>query len=344
LYKSHVPFLFAIVAALSLNAGSREVAAQDATTFSDHMQQLWSKLRGNQQPAGIAMSNGRIEAQQVLVSAKFAGRVADILVEEGQIVDAGAVIARMDTSELDAQLSGAEADVRRSETGVASAEATIAQRQSELTLAHQELDRAFDLSATGSGTRQQLDLRRSQLVVAEATSRSALASRDEAQAALDVARAEVARIRSQLDDAVLKAPRRGRVEYKLVQSGEVVAAGAPVATLLDLADVYMTVFLPARTAGRLAFGDEARIILDPAPDYVVPATISFVAAEAQFTPKAVETQDEREKLMFRVKLRIASDLLKQYETRVKTGVRGVGYVRTDLAATWPPQLAVKLPQ
>jgi HlyD family secretion protein len=308
------------------------------------MQELWDRLRGSERLAGVVMSNGRIEAQQVLVSAKFTGRVANVFVEEGQIVDAGAVIARMDTSELDAQLSGAEAEARRSETGVASAEAIIAQRESELILAHQQLDRASNLSSTGSGTLQQLDLRRSQLAVAEAASRSAAASRDEAQAALDAARAEVARIHSQLDDAALKAPRRGRVEYKLVQTGEVVAAGAPIATLLDLADVYMTVFLPARTAGRLAFGDEARIVLDPAPDYVVPATISFVAAEAQFTPKTVETDDEREKLMFRVKLRIASDLLKQYETRVKTGVRGVGYVRTDPAGAWPAQLAVKLPQ
>ncbi|OEC95657.1 MULTISPECIES: HlyD family efflux transporter periplasmic adaptor subunit [unclassified Rhizobium] len=344
MHKSHVPFLFAVVAILSLNAGSHDAVARDAATLSDQVQELWNKLRGSEPLPGIATSNGRIEAQQVLVSAKFAGRVADVLVEEGQIVDAGAVIARMDTSELDAQLSGAEAEVRRSETGVATAEATIAQRGSELTLARLELERASDLSATGSGTRQQLDLRRSQLAVAEAVSRSALASRDEAQAGLDAARAEVARVRSQLDDAILKAPRRGRVEYKLVQSGEVVAAGAPIATLLDLTDVYMTVFLPARAAGRLAFGDEARIILDPAPGYVVPATISFVAAEAQFTPKTVETEDEREKLMFRVKLRIASGLLKQYETRVKTGVRGVGYVRTDPAAAWPPQLAVKLPQ
>ncbi|MFJ6327522.1 MULTISPECIES: HlyD family secretion protein [unclassified Rhizobium] len=226
--------------------------ARDAATLNDRVQELWNKLRGTDQLRGIATPNGRIEAQQVLVSAKLAGRVADVLVEEGQIVDAGAVIAQMDTSELGAQLLGAEADVRRSETGVATAEATIAQRGNELTLARLGLERASDLSVTGSGTRQQLDLRRSQLAVAEAVSRSALASRDETQAGLDAARAEAARLRSQLDDAILKAPRRGRVEFKLVQSGEVVAAGAPIATLPDLTDVYVTVFLPARAAGRLS--------------------------------------------------------------------------------------------
>lgn len=142
---------------------------------------------------------------------------------------------------------------------------------------------------------------------------------------------------------MLTAPVSGRVQYKLVQPGEVVAAGAPVVTLLDLTDVYMTIFLPAAEAGRLAIGDEARLVLDPAPQYVIPAKVTFVAADAQFTPKSVETSDEREKLMFRVKLAIAPDLLKSYEARVKTGVRGIAYVRTASNAIWPADLAVKLP-
>jgi len=114
--------------------------------------------------------------------------------------------------------------------------------------------------------------------------------------------------------------------------------------MIDLSDVSMTIFVPAHAAGQLAIGDEARIILDPAPQYVVPATVSFVSSTAQFTPKTVETSDEREKLMFRVKLKIAPDLLKQYESQIKTGIRGIGYVRTDRNAVWPSQLQVKLPQ
>lgn len=321
------------------------VLAQDrSSVFSARFEALWNKMTGRGLPENVSMSNGRIEAQQVLISAKFAGRLADVLVDEGQIVDAGAPIARIDTADLDAQLAGAKAQVRRSETSQVEAEASIAQRQSELILARQEFERAQSMSSTGSGTMQQLELRRSQLSVAEAAQKAALASRDEAEAATEAAQAEVVRIQTVLDDAVLKAPRRGRVEYKLAQTGEVVAAGAPVATLLDLSDVSMTIFLPARAAGTLAIGDEARIILDPAPQYVVPATVSFVSSQAQFTPKTVETQDEREKLVFRVKLKIAPDLLKDYESRVKTGVRGIGYVRTDPKLAWPAELQVKLPQ
>jgi HlyD family secretion protein len=106
----------------------------------------------------------------------------------------------------------------------------------------------------------------------------------------------------------------------------------------------MTIFLPAADAGRLAVGDEARIILDPVPDYVIPASVSFVAADAQFTPKTVETTDERAKLMFRIKLKVDPQVLQQFYTRVKTGVRGLGFVRTKTDVDWPQELQVKLPK
>lgn len=318
--------------------------AQESKAPGQMLQTLWKRITGEKLPAEITATNGRLEAEQVLVSAKFAGRVTQVLVEEGQTVDAGAVVARMDTAELDAQLLGAVAQVRRAERSAAEAEAAIAQRESERILARQEYERAATLADRGFGTVQQRDQRRSQLDATEAAYRAANASLDAANASADAARADVARIQSLLADAVLVAPRRGRVEYKLVQSGEVVAAGAPIVTLLDLSDVYMTVFVPARVAGRISLKDEARIILDPAPEFTIPAAVSFVATEAQFTPKTVETADEREKLMFRVKLRIAPALLKQYEPMVKIGVRGMAYVRTSSAIPWPASLTVKLPQ
>jgi HlyD family secretion protein len=117
-----------------------------------------------------------------------------------------------------------------------------------------------------------------------------------------------------------------------------------VLTILDLKDVYMTIYLPADVAGKLTLGDEARTILDPLPQNVFPATISFVATDAQFTPKSVETAEEREKLMFRVKLRGDPAVLDKYHSAVKTGVRGLGFVRTDPKVVWPAELVVKLPE
>ena len=114
--------------------------------------------------------------------------------------------------------------------------------------------------------------------------------------------------------------------------------------MLDVTDVYMTVFIPAKPAGQLAIGSEARLILDPVPQYVIPAKVTFIASEAQFTPKAVETADERDKLMFRVKLTLNPELLKENQQKVKTGLRGTVYIAVDPNVKWPEQLTVKLPQ
>ena len=165
-----------------------------------------------------------------------------------------------------------------------------------------------------------------------------------AQASVDAARATIQRIKADLDDSVLKSPRDGRVQYRVAEPGEVISAGQAVLNMVDLTDVYMTFFLPTDQAGKVAFGSEARIVLDAAPQFVIPATISFVSDVAQFTPKTVETTEERQKLMFRIKARVESDLLRKYLHQVKTGLPGMAYVRLDKNSEWPPALQVRLPQ
>ncbi|EGE7982035.1 HlyD family efflux transporter periplasmic adaptor subunit, partial [Escherichia coli] len=152
------------------------------------------------------------------------------------------------------------------------------------------------------------------------------------------------RIAADIDDSELKAPRDGRVQYRVAEPGEVLAAGGRVLNMVDLSDVYMTFFLPTEQAGTLKLGGEARLILDAAPDLRIPATISFVASVAQFTPKTVETRDERLKLMFRVKARIPPELLQQHLEYVKTGLPGVAWVRVNEELPWPDDLVVRLPQ
>ena len=134
------------------------------------------------------------------------------------------------------------------------------------------------------------------------------------------------------------------MQYVLAQEGEILGSGGRVATVTHLSDMYMSIFLPTRDAARLAIGDEARIILDAIPDYVIPATVTFVASTAQFTPRSVETVDEREQLMFRINLTITPDLLSEYQDRARAGVPGMGYVRVDRNVDWPAELVVKLPQ
>ncbi len=113
---------------------------------------------------------------------------------------------------------------------------------------------------------------------------------------------------------------------------------AKVLTVLELTDVYMTIFLPTRLAGRVRIGADARLMFDALPDMAVPAKVSFVAPQAQFSPKEVETRTEREKLMFRIKVKVAPELLLQHLADVKTGVPGVAYVRLDPEAQWPEDI------
>jgi HlyD family secretion protein len=308
------------------------------------VESLINRLRGRDMPEGIVKSNGRLEATEVDVAAKYPGRLAKLTVNEGDEVTAGQVVATISSPETEAQLRGAQANVLKAKRGLAEAVALIAQRKSDLDFTRADYDRGKTLVAQGHLSQQVADLRRSKFEAAEAGYVAAQAQRDQAEAAIKAAEADVERLESILVDLVLVSPRSGRVQYRLARAGEVVAPGQRILTILDLNDVYMTIYLPANQAGRLTLGDEARTILDPIPQYVLPNTISFVATEAQFTPKSVETAEEREKLMFRVKLQGDPEVLKQYHRQVKTGVRGLGFVRIDPKVSWPPELAVKLPQ
>ena len=306
-------------------------------------QSLLDRVLGRSMPDGIYKTNGRIEATQVDVAAKYPGRLVDINVEEGSEVKAGQVVGRVSSPEYEAQLRAAQSNLDKAGQALAEAESLIDQRKAVLAAAKSDFERGQELVVKQNITQQTFDQRRRNYEGSEASVQGAIAQREQADAAIKSAQAEVERIESILKDLILISPRTGRVQYQLARNGEVVAAGGKVFTVLDLHDVYMTVFAPAAVAGRLEIGGEARIILDPVPEYVVPASVSFVAADAQFTPKTVETKDEREKLMFRVKLQLDAEVLKQYSRRVKTGVRGLGVMRTNIATAWPEDLQVKLP-
>jgi HlyD family secretion protein len=303
----------------------------------------WVRPKPEPLPAGLSQANGRIEVERVDISTKMAGRLAAVYVREGDFVDKGAAIARMDVSDLGAQLAAAKAAVRRAEEGIGKAKAELGIRDAELKLHEVEVRRATELGRN-IVSEAEIDKRVAQRDVAKAAMAGAKAGIADAEAAKEAAEAQVNLIRINIADMTLTSPVAGRVEYRLVQPGEVVGAGGRVATLLDLTDVFMTIFLPTSDVGRVAFGSEARIVLDAAAQYVVPATVSFVAAEAQFTPRYVETKNEREKLMYRVKLKIDPALLRDYRDYVKAGLTGTATVRTSVDAAFPDRLNVNLPE
>lgn len=294
-------------------------------------------------PAHIAAGNGRIEATEVHVAAKYAGRIAEVTVREGDLVENGQVLARLDTTELEAGLAKARAETAQAEHSIAQARATIVQRQSELRFAEQELERALILLQKGHGTKERADQRHSNRDSARAGLDAAQAYLASTERAAEAATAAARVIQAQIDDSRLTAPRLGRIQYRLAEPGEVLAAGGKVLTLLDLTDVYMTIFLSTANVGRVVIGSEARIALDALPEYVIPARVTFVASEAQFTPREVETRSERDKLMFRVKVTIDPALLRAYIDRVNVGLPGEAFVLLGAGGPWPEWLEVRLP-
>lgn len=304
----------------------------------------WSVYGNAALPTGVTVANGRIEVERIDISTKLAGRVADIKVKEGDLVAADDVIAVLDTSDLLAQRAVARAAVARATAGIAKAETDVASANANLGLADAELRRSSELLEKSVSPQSLVDQRKAQRDVAVATVAAANAAVDDAVAARDAALAQVDLIQVNINDMTLRAPTDGRIEYKLVNRGEVIASGGKVATMLDLTDVTMTIFLPTRLVGRVNLNAPARLVLDAAPEWVIPATVSFVSAEAQFTPKSVETADERDKLMYRVKVKIDPSLLETYRDYVKSGLTGNVYLLTEPSATWPENLAIHLPQ
>jgi HlyD family secretion protein len=303
----------------------------------------WQHFQEPGLPEGIASGNGRLEATQVDITTKFAGRLAEVTVREGDDVEAGQLLARMDVRELEAELHQAEAQVTQAQKQRSVAQAVILQRKSEVILAEKNLDRSRELYENQNISIEQLQQSETAVQTARATLAAARAELALSEAAIDAARARVESVRTRIDDGALKTPLAGRVLYRLAEPGEVLPAGGKVLTVLDLTDAFMTIFLPTLQAGRLRIGDEARIVLDAIPEYTIPATVSFVSPEAQFTPKEVETRTEREKLMFRVKVRIDPAMPARHGAIMKTGVPGVTYVRLDADIAWPATLQVRLP-
>ena len=300
--------------------------------------QWWLAQTAKPLPEGIVFGNGRIEAVQVDIATKYAGRVREVLAHEGDLVEKDQMLVRMDTLELEAALAQAQAHLAEAEQAIAQSQAILHERESELRLAESSLDRSAKLLPQQAISQEEFDQKKSQREVARASVAAAKASVNTAKRGSDVARAAVKQTEVQIADAELKSPTLGRVLYRLAEEGEVLAGGGKVMTLMDLSDIYMEIFLPSKDASRLSIGADARIVLDIAPGYAGAAKVSFVSPEAQFTPKQVETQDERDKLMFRIKVQVPHEQVLKHIEKIKSGIRGVAYVKIDDSVEWPEKL------
>jgi HlyD family secretion protein len=289
-------------------------------------------------PAGISVGNGRVEADEIDIDTKFAGRVAQLMADIGDMVAPGQVVARMDTSDIEQSLSKSQAQARQAQRAIDEAEANLTQQETQRTLAEQEMERTRALLKNGWTTQEVADQRKQTLDGAVAAYNAAKARVEVAQHALEAAQHDAGFYKVQIADNTLVAPKSGRIQYRLANIGEVLAAGGKVFTMLDLSYVYMDVYLPTEEAGKVKVGTDARIVLDAYPDHPIPAKVSFIASQAQFTPKTVETKTERDKLMFRIRVRIDQERLAKHADAVRSGLPGVTYVRWNPAVAWPASL------
>jgi HlyD family secretion protein len=291
----------------------------------------WLVLRSRSEANGALIASGTVEATDADLGFQMAGRVLEISVEEGDAVTAGTELARLDTRELDAALAGAEAQLEAAEARlvelergarpqeVVTAEAAVRAAATRAEEARTERERAATLFGGGAISRQALDRAESAYEVAAAALEQAeeqLALVEEgprtetvrAQTAVVAqARANVARVEATLANAVVTAPFDGVVTIVHREPGESVTPGAPAITLLAPDDRWVRIYVPEDQMGRVQLGLGAAIVSDTYPDRVYDGEVIFVGNEAEFTPRNVQTAEERTKLVYPVRVRVSGD-------------------------------------
>ena len=291
-------------------------------------------------PPGIAGGNGRLEAQEYFISTKYPGRIKTVLFDEGDTVERGQVVARMDTSALEEQLKEAEAQVRVAQDSRNVALAQQAVKQADFDYAQKEDRRSLALVPRGAVSVQEAQIDTAKMLASKAELAGSKVQVTQTLGTIDAAKAAADKLRAEIRDATLRSPIRARIETRLSQPGEVLPAGGRVFSIDDLSDVYMYVYLPESVTGKIAVGSESRVVLDAVPQYPIRTVVSFVSPMAQFTPKTVETEEERHNLTFRVKLQLDKSRLREWESLVKVGLPGMGYVRWK-NIPWPENLQFK---
>ncbi len=300
----------------------------------------WRFLKPSGTPAGLAYGNGRLEATETAVSTKVQGKLIEVYFREGADLKTGEIAAQLDDAQLKADLRAAEAAAEQAKEAAKVAREEVKSAQSQQHLASVTLKRTQELIKKGFISEAQLDKDIDSMKTANANLTSAHNRVFQADASIAEAVAKVASLQSNLDDLTLRSPVDGRILYRLAEPGEVLSPGGRVFSILDLNDVYVYIYLSSNEAGSVELGSDARVVLDGLPNKPIPCTVTYVSPRNQFTPKEVETRDEREKFMFRIKLKVDKEWLAKNENVAKPGMPGIGWVKISPDAVWPAELQI----
>ena len=301
---------------------------------------LYTGSRSVTQPETVTAVNGRIELKRIDLASLYPGRVEEILVDRGDVIVKGQVLAKIASSETEARLRTAEAQSLTAEKAVAKVKAMFGEIEQNIKLAEIELKDAVQLRKDGLISNTEYE--RKKTALAALTEKRKVLLQELAGAEAEVARAAAAKneILTRMDELTIRSPFDGIVEYRLAEPGNVTGAGGRIISILNPADVTFDLFVPTAVSAAVTVGDDARIVIDGI-DAVIPAKIAYISRDAQFTPKFVETREEREKLLCRVTLRIDPQLALSYPNFFKGGMPAIGYI--DHSHTgWPEHLRTNL--
>lgn len=276
---------------------------------------IWQS-RDRELPEGLIQANGRLEGDSVLVASKYPGRLAEVRVREGDMVSSGQLLATLDSEEVGARLRAARAALAAAQAQQQRAAAASAQ-------ADKDAARFADLLARGSVDRMHAE----QMQLAAVSARTL---REQAAQQIQQAEAAVTEASAVLQALRLNAPSGGMVSNRLHEPGEVLAAGGAVVEIVDLNHLYLKVYVPENQIGKIRLGLPAQISTDAFPQHPFAATVSHIAARAEFTPKEVQTPDERVKLVYAVKLSLSSNP----ELRLTPGLPADAVIRWKDGVAW----------
>lgn len=292
---------------------------------------LWTIFFESTLPDGIISAEGRLEAKDTYVSAKNPGRISELHAEEGEYVTQGQLLGRIESSTLvhAREQSLHEADsLRQTVRGLA---ASLIGFESDLKLAESDYARAYKLNAHGFASQQLIDQAIARKKIALATVTAAQAAIASAEASLSAAEAAVKKLSAEINDNDLISPIDGVIQSSTSEKGEVVGSGTPLFVLINPNYVFINIYLPTEYAGAIRIGDEALVVTDLSPTVRHKAKVVFVESHAEFTPKEVESYDERKNLLFRVKIVLDE---KSISNTIKAGTPATAYLRT-FDQVWP---------
>jgi membrane fusion protein YbhG len=288
----------------------------------------YPRLAKKPEPANMLTLSGNIEAHESLVSFKVAGRINELPVEEGQQVEQGALLARLENADYrqkvridEAAVGVSKSDLALTLAGTRKQELKASQQamldaQADLQQKQLDNDRAQRLYAKDEVSAQDRDLAATALKRAQATFKAAQQRYNEAEegsrkediaiadANLKEAQANLGLSRINLGYTVLHAPFTGVITVRQAELGEVMGPGTPVVTLADLDHIWLRAYVAETDLGRIHWGQEATITTDSNPGKQYHGRISFISPDAEFTPKSVQTYQERVTLVYRIKIDI----------------------------------------